>query len=174
MMGSDHEWRRSYSFPLTKNEAQKTEFQPDFGSGPQSLEETVSIVKGRVWSFRDVLKGVAEALVGYGLSPSVVGYSTVPIHEEGYIGQTDEGEAALQSVTKEERQHSSSASRSREGSAHRREVSNLLNQVEEDEDDNHGFAESIRRDMDERKSLARSESWQAPTTCEDDDSTKDA
>lgn len=67
--------------------------------------------------------------------------------------QRDEAESALERVTKDGSLMGSSSSRRLSDSAHLRhsgEEGSLLNQDEEDdEDDNHAFAESIRRDTGE-------------------------
>jgi hypothetical protein len=158
----EEDWHRSYtSEPPPDTEA-------DFLTEtlPASLEETIAVVKDKVWKFSDVAwKGMAEVLFGFGISPSILGYSSVPGQEGSELApQRDEAESALERVTRDGSLIGSSSSRRLSDSSHLRhsgEEGSLLNQDEEDDDDdNHAFSESIRRDTDERKSLTRLGSWE--------------
>eukprot|EP00271_Cylindrocystis_brebissonii_P002395 TRINITY_DN12997_c1_g1_i2.p1 TRINITY_DN12997_c1_g1~~TRINITY_DN12997_c1_g1_i2.p1 ORF type:complete len:172 (-),score=46.66 TRINITY_DN12997_c1_g1_i2:1128-1643(-) len=48
-----------------------------------SLEDTLEVVKERAWYLGDAtLKGVAEVLVGFGISPAILGYTEEELLEE--------------------------------------------------------------------------------------------
>lgn len=54
--------------------------------GGVSLEGTLAVVKERVWSLGDAaLKSVAEVLVGFGISPTILGYSEEDLLEDEEI-----------------------------------------------------------------------------------------
>eukprot|EP00271_Cylindrocystis_brebissonii_P015624 TRINITY_DN38589_c0_g1_i1.p1 TRINITY_DN38589_c0_g1~~TRINITY_DN38589_c0_g1_i1.p1 ORF type:complete len:169 (+),score=65.34 TRINITY_DN38589_c0_g1_i1:201-707(+) len=97
-MNSDHE-REGGSAEGDDNwkkypEAYRTPpVEPEEAAGSSiNLEETYSVVKERVWYLGDAaLKSVAEVLVGFGISPTVLGYSEEELFEE----YEDEGGAQL-------------------------------------------------------------------------------
>lgn len=85
-----------------------------------------------------------------------VHFRTVAIHEEGYVAEKNDGAAALQSVTDSEHEHARSKSLPRGAEefvprSNPGEDSSLLHQVDDEEEDNHAFAESIRRDRGENR-----------------------
>lgn len=127
---------------------------------PGLLNETMEVVKEKVWSFRHALKGVAEAFCRMGVSPTVVGYSSVPLHEDGYVIEHSEDVLALSKVDADEDKPSLKPTilLLRNLSDHSApENDNLLREEDEREEDiDHGFAESSRKKLDERKSLTRS------------------
>lgn len=124
------------------------------------LNETIEAVKEKVWSFKSAWRGIAEVLCKVGASPSILGYSSVPANEEGYVKEQDEGVLALQKVDEGvDSRESCLGFLNRElssGSAPDEE--SLLHIEEEEEEVNHGFAESARKETVERKSLKISSS----------------
>ncbi|KAJ7546934.1 hypothetical protein O6H91_08G061800 [Diphasiastrum complanatum] len=119
-----------------EDDALQTPPRFEFVPGNPSMEKTTEVFREKVWSFSDALKGVAEALVGYGVSPLLLGYSSVSSTENDYM-QKQEGEAALQKVSKKEgffsRTASSSKSISLTTPASGEEVG-LMQQDQEDDD----------------------------------------
>jgi len=53
-----------------------------------SLEDTMAVVKEKMWSLGDAaLKGVAEVLVGFGISPTILGYTEEELFEEEELAE---------------------------------------------------------------------------------------
>ena len=142
-----------------------------------TLEETLETVKERVWSFTDALKGVADILVGCGFNPSILGYSSVSLHEDGYIKEQSEDELALQRVGRNELlcRNSGSGRLLTETMHHRRssEQASFLQKTEEVDHVNHAFYEAMHRESDERKSLTRSATLESLDDSEFDEDKKD-
>jgi hypothetical protein len=159
----DYPFRNTYARRV-QPDSSGSKFEQDnpalkFESDSSILDETITIVKEKVWSFRSALKAAAEALVNFGLPPQVVGYESVPIGEDDQLAAKNEGEAALRKVVEDEMlgRSSSCGSKSEEaGLPHRTGERSRLVQAPEDEDDtSHAFVESVRKEHEERKSLNR-------------------
>lgn len=123
---------------------------------PGLLDETIEVVKEKVWSFRNAWKGVAEAFCRIGMSPTVLGYSSVPFHEDGYVKEYSEDVLALAKVDADEDKPPSLLLRNKSDCSIPEEDNLLLEEDEHEDDANHGFAESARMELVERKSLTRS------------------
>ncbi|CAM6100983.1 unnamed protein product [Calypogeia fissa] len=128
-----------------------------FESDSPILDETIEIVKDKVWSFRSALKAAAEALVNFGLPPQVVGYESVPLGEDEKLAQKNDAEVALRKVAEDEMLARSSSSKSKENSWQHGtgEGSSLVDRPDDMDDTNHAFAEAVRKEKEERKSLTR-------------------
>ncbi|KAG6556875.1 hypothetical protein Mapa_001454 [Marchantia paleacea] len=152
-LGVDDEWHRSYN--QSHNQQQDNDpLSFDTVSDTPILDETIAIVKDKVWSFRAALKGMAEALVNFGLSPTVVGYSTVPLGENDCLAERDEGEEALRQVIDEEILARSPFTGLSEDGVHQRrlnEESSLVHHDEDVDDSNHAFVEAGRKEAGETR-----------------------
>ncbi|KAH7331606.1 hypothetical protein KP509_20G042700 [Ceratopteris richardii] len=122
---------------------------------PGLLEETIEVVKDKVWSFRNAWKGVADAFSKIGVSPTVFGYSSVPLHEEDYVKELGEDVLALAKVDADGDKPSSKEAITLSADDSPIEEDGLLEKEDEFEDIDHSFAESSRKDIDERRLLTR-------------------
>lgn len=69
--------------------------QDDADDSSMSLEGTMNVVRDGMWSLGDAaLKSVAEVLVGFGISPTVLGYTEEDLLEEE--GEPSDGPLPIQ------------------------------------------------------------------------------
>eukprot|EP00270_Netrium_digitus_P019361 TRINITY_DN7627_c0_g1_i2.p1 TRINITY_DN7627_c0_g1~~TRINITY_DN7627_c0_g1_i2.p1 ORF type:complete len:166 (+),score=56.43 TRINITY_DN7627_c0_g1_i2:172-669(+) len=119
----EEDWKQRYLDPYDKE-------PPSDASGGRTvtLEETMTVVKEKMWTFGDAaLKGVAEVLVGFGISPTVLGYSEEDLMED------EELEDARMRIEKDKvLTNSSFARRSEENMSRRRAEEEVI--VEENPD----------------------------------------
>ncbi|KAI5078866.1 hypothetical protein GOP47_0006537 [Adiantum capillus-veneris] len=124
---------------------------------PGLLDETIEVVKEKVWSFRNAWKGFADVFSKVGVSPTVFGYSSVPLHEDDYVKEHSEDVLALAKVDAEDDKPSSKRPTLLLIDGTVLEEDNLLNEEGDlDEDVDHAFAESSRKEFVEKRSLTRS------------------
>ncbi|MCO5587871.1 hypothetical protein L7F22_041823 [Adiantum nelumboides] len=123
---------------------------------PGLLDETIEVVKEKVWSFRNAWKGFADVFSKVGVTPTVFGYSSVPLHEDDYIKEHSEDVLALAKVDAEEDKTSSKRHTLLLTDGSVLEEDSLLNAEDDlDEDVDHAFAVSSRKEFDEKRSLTR-------------------
>ncbi|CAI5509920.1 unnamed protein product [Closterium sp. Naga37s-1] len=71
--------------------------QADLGASAISLEGTVQVVKENMWYIGDAaLKSVAEVLYGFGISPTILGYTEEELLEEDEEEEYDIAQLAVQ------------------------------------------------------------------------------
>jgi len=88
---------------------------PSANENSVSLEDTLTVVKEKVWSLGDAaLKGVAEVLVGFGISPTILGYTEEELFED------EDGEESQPKIRKDEVVSKTSFLRRSEESMNRR------------------------------------------------------
>eukprot|EP00897_Mesotaenium_endlicherianum_P005851 jgi/Mesen1/5294/ME000264S04322 len=105
--GGDEDWRENLMGPTTSEPPESSESGP-LGQSP-TLEKTLNVVKEQMWSFGD------EVLVGFGISPTILGYS-----EEELLEDEEGPEAARVRIQKDEVLSKSSFARRSEGNMNRR------------------------------------------------------
>lgn len=124
---------------------------------PGLLDEAVEVVKDKVWSFRNAWRGFADVFSKIGVSPTAFGYSSVALHEDGYVKEHNEDVLALAKVDADGDKPSSKRPTLFLTDGAVVEEDNLLNDEDDDgEDVAHAFTESSRKELVERKSLTRS------------------
>eukprot|EP00850_Spirogloea_muscicola_P012593 SM000082S22835 [mRNA] locus=s82:244661:246668:+ [translate_table: standard] len=92
-----------------------------------SIDETLTAIKEKMWNYGDAaLKGVAEVLVGFGISPTILGYSEEDIFMDG------EGEEGVPRLKKDRVLSTSSYSRRSEEHVKNRRMKDDEEQEEEE------------------------------------------
>eukprot|EP00850_Spirogloea_muscicola_P009923 SM000057S18353 [mRNA] locus=s57:163273:165283:- [translate_table: standard] len=99
----------------------------DSGRSATSIDETLTAIKEKMWNYGDAaLKGVAEVLVGFGISPTILGYSEEDIFMDG------EGEEGVPRLKKDRVLSTSSFSRRSEEHVKNRRMKDDEEQEEEE------------------------------------------
>ncbi|KAL3684102.1 hypothetical protein R1sor_002124 [Riccia sorocarpa] len=131
-LGVDDDWHKSYNRSHSiQQERDALSFETV--SDTPILDETITIVKDKVWSFR-----------------------AVPVGENDSLAERDEGEAALREVIDKEILGRSPFTRESEDSADQlrmNEERSLVHRNDDMDDTNHAFVETVRKDAEEMKSL---------------------
>eukprot|EP00850_Spirogloea_muscicola_P004018 SM000017S02758 [mRNA] locus=s17:119984:122076:+ [translate_table: standard] len=100
-----------------------------------SIDETLTAIKEKMWNYGDAaLKGVAEVLVGFGISPTILGYSEEDIFMDG------EGEEGVPRLKKDRVLSTSSYSRRSEEHVKNRRMKD----DEEQEDEAEPLEDEVR------------------------------
>ncbi|GJP85919.1 hypothetical protein CLOP_g16011 [Closterium sp. NIES-67] len=106
--GETSDWKEKYADPYS-SEPPATKYpdiysneppaddQDALGASAISLEGTVQVVKENMWYIGDAaLKSVAEVLYGFGISPTILGYTEEELLEEDDEEDYDMAPAAIQ------------------------------------------------------------------------------
>ncbi|CAI5972177.1 unnamed protein product [Closterium sp. NIES-64] len=108
LAGEPSEWKEKHTdyyaseppadkYPDIYSNEPPADDQGDLGASAISLEGTVQVVKENMWYIGDAaLKSVAEVLYGFGISPTILGYTEEELLEEEEEEEYDIAQPAVQ------------------------------------------------------------------------------